>query len=129
MSSGLRSSYLNLKTIDRLFLVQISQSPNIIEGEFQLRAADDTFPGENKKRGGSCFDQPLESIPTRLRNFPKFSGWIQNQIENNQWEIGIPQKEVSGFDGIDGLGAANPQQMMQSLVIECLWIERIAPID
>ena len=73
---------------------------------------------ENEKGGRRCFDQTLQPIPTRLRDFAKLGGGIQDKIEHDQRKIPVAQKEIGGFDCVERFRATNPKQVAQARVAQ-----------
>src|SRR5437588_9324122 len=55
---------------NRVLFFQSFERPRILENDFQLGAADETLPIDNETCGWCSFDQPLQTIPACLRNFP-----------------------------------------------------------
>jgi len=55
----------------------------------------------------------LQAIPIRLRNFAQFFRQIQDKIDNHEWEIAIPQEQISRFDRFRCFAATNPKQLPQ----------------
>ena len=54
---------------------------------------------------------------------------IQNQIEHDQWEITIAQKQIGRFYRLDRVCAADPKKIAETEIPEWLRIERVAAIN
>ena len=104
-------------------MLQVWQPPDVIERELYLRAADNALASENEKGGWRCLDETLQPVPTRLRDFAKLIGGIQDKIENDQGKIAIAQKQIGGFDCVERFGATNPKQVTQLPITQWLRIE------
>src|SRR5438067_10248835 len=102
--------------------------PDILKKQFQLRAADDALARQNQKSGGDYFDEPLQAIPMSLRDFAQLLAWIEDEIENHQREIAVPQKQIGRLDRVGGVLTASPEQIGQNNRSGCVRIERILPI-
>src|SRR5678815_2365374 len=64
--------------------------------------------GQQGRRFG--FDEALKSIPNGGRCFAQLGEWIQSEVEQDQWQISIAQKEISGFECFGGLLATDPEK-------------------
>src|SRR5438105_13368111 len=81
------------------------------------------------KRGRRWFDQSLQAIPARRWNAAQFFRWIQNEIEDDEWEISVAQKKIGRLDRFGCFPATDPKQMLQRAGVDRLDIERSATID
>ena len=108
--------------------IEIGQTPLIVEDELELRAADHAAPRQHDERDGGSFDQPLQTIPVRLRNTPQLVRRVQHQIEHNQRKIPITQQQIARFDCFARLMATDPEQMAQTSVARRCRIKRITSI-
>jgi len=81
------------------------------------------------KRGRRWFDQSLQAIPARRWNAAQFFRWIQNEIEDDEWEISVAQKKIGRLDRFGCLLATDPKQMLQGASADRLDIEGIATVD
>ena len=103
--------------------------PGIFEHQFQLRATNHFISRENQTCRGQHLNQPLQSIPVRLRNFTQFLRCVQHQIHNHQRKITVAQKQISRFDRFRCFPAPNPQQVLQPRIIQPTRVKRIASIN
>src|SRR5438132_14048384 len=81
------------------------------------------------KRGRRWFDQSLQAIPARRWNAAQFFRWIQNEIEDDEWEISVAQKKIGRLARFGCFRATDPKQILPRTGIDRWDIERIATID
>src|ERR1700720_2114391 len=96
---------------NRVFFFQSFKRPQILENDFQLGATDQAWSIDDETGRRDSFDEPLQTIPARLRNFSQLLERVQNKIDNHQREISVAQKKIGGFDGVERFPAADPKQM------------------
>src|SRR5205807_2657201 len=128
-AAEMRPLNAKLQSRDRILFFKSFQRPQIFENNFQLCAAHHALAGQDQAYGGDWFDQPLQTIPARLRNFTQLLRRIEDKIGNHQWEIAITQEQVGRFDRLKYFVATHPKQMTQTRVAQWLRIKRIAAID
>ena len=81
------------------------------------------------KCGRRWLDQSLQAVPARRWNAAQFFHRIQHQIEDDEGEISVAQKKISGLDRFGRFFATDPKQVLQGGGINGLDIERIASIN
>src|SRR5207253_1279798 len=81
------------------------------------------------KCGRRWLNQSLQAVPARRWNAAQFFHRIQHQIEDEEGEISVAQKKISGLDRFSCFFAADPKQVLQGGGIDGLDIEGIASIN
>src|SRR6266513_2763078 len=107
----------------------IGKRPSVLQDDFSVRARHHVVAAHYHKRGRRWFDQSLQAIPARRWNAAQFFRWIQNEIEDDEWEISVAQKKIGRLDRFGCFRATDPKQMLQHAGVDRLDIERIATID
>ena len=107
----------------------MGKRPSVLQHNFSPRARHHVVAAHYHKRGRRGLDQSLQAIPTRRWNAAQFFRWIQNQIEDDEWEISVAQKKIGRLDRFGCFLATDPKQMLQGAGVERLDIERIASIN
>src|SRR5688572_28063108 len=68
-------------------------------------------------------------MPDRRGNFAAFQRRTQVQIEDDEWQIAVAQKEVGGFEGLRGATATDPEKAGEYFVATGGGVKRVVGID
>ena len=91
--------------------------------------ADHVLGTEHDEGGGGVLQNALDTEPIAGGNFAELSWWSETKIEHHKREGAIVQEHIGRFDGVFGLGAADPKKSGENIVIDGGGIERITSID
>ena len=94
-----------------------------------MGAGDDLPWRECDEGGGGLFGQIAQAEPGGAGDLVELFGFVELQIHEDEREVAVAQEEIGGLDGLGGLAAAHPEELLTEFAAGCSGIEGIAPID
>jgi hypothetical protein len=98
------------------------------EGEAEVGVGDNFWGGGEGEEGGTgFFGEGAEAVPGAGGDALEFAEGVELEVEEDEGEVAVAEEEVGGFDGLDGVVAADPEKMVKGAMR--LRVERIVAID
>jgi hypothetical protein len=68
------------------------------------------FGGEDEEGGAGLLGEIAEAVPGRAGDAAEFGERVELEVEDEEGEVAVAQKEVGAAEGLVGLAAADPEE-------------------